>query len=898
MERAIIPVQVSDRERVFVFATRIPYLPDLLADSGTFATIGNPVFEAYARQIALLRALTAFPSGRCALQVRFLGRPVPGKDVSTQGGTISIAFVGMAQDAETAANLLDLLLHARPPEVQLDVIVDGAELMAWVDPFSHCLRNGPEVLEIRRAVQPVDSLAKGSAIHSDDLIVLPWSWSPHSLTHALDILRAQSGDTLLAVHAEPRLVGTAVFEYLADSARYLTSRPGYRPDSTMENIGLVLCQQRARSLRQAALHVRVLLASEAPMLPGTAEYLGADLTRSSDESESLPQTFTVVRPRTTEERRSALSMVRYLATPIWGVPEGIGSELAELIFLMDPREANCAFRIPVTPRGGLPGIATATAAVAVGRVMRLGEAATGLEASLHLGKGPSIGAFGLTSRDLNEHVLVAGVPGSGKSTTVRSLLARLPQLARDGGIPFLVIDPAKTDYSQLSGLATVYRPVLDKVAFNPLAVSDGASIAGHSSRILAAFDNAFHLSEVFPLARPLLGLALRKAYQDCGRGDIAVAGSRWPTIADLYRHVRAVIVEQSFAPEAASNLRGSLLSRIEFLIDGGLGVSLAGSAADGIDWQDLMLKNTVMELRSFVSPEDRSLLFGLLFSGLVGYREAHPGNSGLVHVTVLEEAHRLLRTSQSAGFASTLFADAIAELRGAGEGFIIVDQAPSGLIPEASKNTGTKIAHRLLDRAERDFMGDAMVLSPGQKADLARLPQGRIFVLGGSLADPALVDIEPQDLPLQSGEAKDSFVRDGSATRPWCMHCPMPCTGARGLSWSPAILSRLTNSLKKGESRQQRDVVSRLMVYAYQDHAGPGDHDVERFCAVAHALSRAYGDDGQMLSRSLALHAQLYRREPKERKPNRESTDDGAVASATPGKAPASSTKRDLTSSV
>ena len=115
-----------------------------------------------------------------------------------------------------------------------------------------------------------------------------------------------------------------------------------------------------------------------------------------------------------------------------------------------------------------------------------------------------------------------------------------------------------------------------------------------------------------------------------------------------------------------------------------------------------MAENSIVEFRAFSSPEDRSLLFGLLFSGLVGYREAHPAE-GLAHVTVLEEAHRLLRASASGSFAASLFADAIAELRGAGEGFIIVDQAPSGLIPEASKNTGTKIAHRLLDREERDL---------------------------------------------------------------------------------------------------------------------------------------------------------------------------------------------------
>ena len=305
-------------------------------------------------------------------------------------------------------------------------------------------------------------------------------------------------------------------------------------------------------------------------MPGTPEYLGADLTRSTDEVGSLPQAFEVVRPRTEADADGASAIIRNLSAVPWGL-DGLDPQLAELLFLVDPVEANCAFRIPVTPRGGLPGISTRAADVPSGVVEMRGRVDGESGTLISLGTGPSVGAFGLSRHDLNEHLLVAGVPGAGKSTTVRSILVRLEK-----EVPFLVLDPAKADYSELSGTAKVYRLGLDRVAFNPLVVPEGGSIIGHASRVLAAFDNAFRFSEVFPLARPLLGLALRAAYRSVRSGDVAKLGARWPTIADLYRHVRAVIAEQGFAGEAVSNLKGSLLSRIEFLIDGGLGISLAG----------------------------------------------------------------------------------------------------------------------------------------------------------------------------------------------------------------------------------------------------------------------------------------------------------------------------------
>ena len=108
-------------------------------------------------------------------------------------------------------------------------------------------------------------------------------------------------------------------------------------------------------------------------------------------------------------------------------------------------------------------------------------------------------------------------------------------------------------------------------------------------------------------------------------------------------------------------------------------------------------------------------------------------NSELTHITVLEEAHHLLKrtsteqTSEGAnllGKSVEMIANAIAEMRTYGEGFIIVDQSPGLLDMAAIRNTNTKIIMRLPDQGDRELVGKAAGLNDDQIMELAKLPLG------------------------------------------------------------------------------------------------------------------------------------------------------------------------------
>ena len=106
-------------------------------------------------------------------------------------------------------------------------------------------------------------------------------------------------------------------------------------------------------------------------------------------------------------------------------------------------------------------------------------------------------------------------------------------------------------------------------------------------------------------------------------------------------------------------------------------------------------------------------------------------NAELKHITVLEEAHHLLRrtsymqSQESAnlqGKSVEMLTNAIAEMRTYGEGFVIADQAPNLLDEAVIRNTNTKIIFRLPDEDDCQTAGKSAALTPEQIKELAKLP--------------------------------------------------------------------------------------------------------------------------------------------------------------------------------
>ena len=160
----------------------------------------------------------------------------------------------------------------------------------------------------------------------------------------------------------------------------------------------------------------------------------------------------------------------------------------------------------------------------------------------------------------------------------------------------------------------------------------------------------------------------------------------------------------------------------------------------------------IVDLCRVGSSETKALIMGMLVLKLQEYRMTSGGtNSELKHITVLEEAHNLLKRTSTEqpveggnllGKSVEMLANSIAEMRTYGEGFIIADQAPGLLDMSVIRNTNTKIILRLPDQSDRELIGRAANLNENQIAELAKLPCGVAAVYQNEWIQPVLCKVE------------------------------------------------------------------------------------------------------------------------------------------------------------
>lgn len=258
----------------------------------------------------------------------------------------------------------------------------------------------------------------------------------------------------------------------------------------------------------------------------------------------------------------------------------------------------------------------------------------------------------------------------------------------------------------------------------------------------------------------VLKAAMENAYRAAGWNLVKSEnkhGDIFPSFVDVAIEVEKYINKSEYSAENKSNYKGSLLTRLESLTNG---INSMIFTADDIDDKNLFDENVIIDLSRVGSSETKALLMGILVLKLQEYRIAHSDESDcdLRHVTVLEEAHNLLKrtsTEQSSessnllGKSVEMLANAIAEMRTYGEGFIIADQSPGLLDMSVIRNTNTKIIMRLPDSSDRELVGKAAGLNADQIVELSKLPCGVAAVYQNDWMGPVLCKIKSAELKEQ-----------------------------------------------------------------------------------------------------------------------------------------------------
>ena len=173
-----------------------------------------------------------------------------------------------------------------------------------------------------------------------------------------------------------------------------------------------------------------------------------------------------------------------------------------------------------------------------------------------------------------------------------------------------------------------------------------------------------------------------------------------------------------------------------------------------ISYKDLFDSRVIVDLSRLGSSETKTLIMGIMVTLLSEYRMSvaqskNLTNSQLQHVTIIEEAHNLLKNTEHSNTASPLvsksvetISNAIAEMRTYGEGFIIVDQSPTAVDISAIKNTNTKIVMRLPEQSDCEAMANAMGLDENQQKEIAKLLPGKALIMQNDWTSTVMVAID------------------------------------------------------------------------------------------------------------------------------------------------------------
>ena len=386
----------------------------------------------------------------------------------------------------------------------------------------------------------------------------------------------------------------------------------------------------------------------------------------------------------------------------------------------------------------------------------------------------------LSTEELAKHTFITGSTGAGKSNAIYTLLERLA----DEDVKFLVIEPAKGEYKTVFAPrgVTVFgsNPNLKNMSLlrlNPFRFPAGVHVLEHLDRLVEIFNVCWPMYAAMPA---VLKEAIERSYVQAGwdltTSENAYDAELFPSFCDVLAQIRLVLAESDYSADNKGDYTGALVTRLKSLTNGINGLIFT---ADDIPDRDVFERNAIVDLSRIGSTETKALIMGILVLKLQEYRmTASEGiNVPLRHVTVLEEAHNLLRrtsveqSSDSAnllGKSVEMLANSIAEMRTYGEGFIIADQSPGLLDMSVIRNTNTKIILRLPDFSDRELVGRAAGLNDSQIVELGKLEKGVAAISQSDWLEPVLCKMDKykesntflsEDIPYAPNKRSESIER-------------------------------------------------------------------------------------------------------------------------------------------
>ncbi len=352
---------------------------------------------------------------------------------------------------------------------------------------------------------------------------------------------------------------------------------------------------------------------------------------------------------------------------------------------------------------------------------------------------------GIALNDFTKHGLIVGMPGSGKTNFSLGLLL---QFWNDFQIPFLAIEPTKSEYRSLIDdipelqIFTPGKSSVSPYIVNPFIPPRGVTVESFVPSLMSAFKAAFSMPDPLP---DLFLAAINDCYNEYGWRSDSTADDPNVQFFGLYEFIKVFkrkMQRMGYKGDVKANMESAGVVRLISLIEQNSNIY---DTIHTIPLDDLLSKPTVIELNAINNKEQKSLIMALLLIMMCVYTKNNiAGDGKLKKVMLIDEAHVLLGGSStkngdgadSQGSTISSLEDMIAEIRSYGTSIIIADQSPTEVGKKIIANTNVKVVFKLVEKDNKDAISAATNLDDADYDLLGRLGVGEALLHYGRVNSP------------------------------------------------------------------------------------------------------------------------------------------------------------------
>ena len=534
-------------------------------------------------------------------------------------------------------------------------------------------------------------------------------------------------------------------EAVSESLYFHSQRIANGKATGLWRVGTYLMAEKESELKGAALQLRSILSGQETIfepirIHNITQVLDATSSGKSMKELTLGQI-----------NAPAISILGHSGKPF---NHPLGAQYSELKSVLTTKELSYLINFPLH---SVPGISVVDSSpeFSLNQQKEIDGDKYATFGKLLFGGGETGIEYKLPLDNLSRHTLLCGINGSGKTNTVQSILNGI------GNLPFLVIEPAKTEYvdwaieynrSHKDKQIDIYIPGCKKyktgyepkpLKLNPFEVvwieeGQDPNVLTHIDRLKSTFAAAFPMYDVLPiLMEDLIYSLYQNKSTDWLRNTPQYGKTLPPTLNAMKLNVEPVIKSMRYEERIEKNMQACLNTRINSLMRGWKGEML--NTLKSTPWFDLFEKPVIINLSYVGDDSDKAFFMALILQFLYEYKAAiaevgkvNFNDNTCRHLTIIEEAHRVMAKCDNPEIpqykSAMMFSNMLSEIRAYGEGLLLVDQVPTRLIPDAIKNTNLKICHRLVAEDDCKAIGESMSLSDEQRKVISKLMTGQCIV--------------------------------------------------------------------------------------------------------------------------------------------------------------------------